>query len=126
MSDEFKHAIQKVQDLIDCMEMESIANASATPRTDELFAKRHTLDVVAPWTLCMKLEIELNEANRSIEASTDTFIELRAELERWRELPAKVEGLISQTNIPLSAAVVRTTALNQVLDLISTAKGGEA
>lgn len=40
------------------------------------------------------------------------------ELKQWRELPAKVEALISQANIPLSAAVVRTAALNQVLDLI--------
>jgi chromosome segregation ATPase len=72
------------------------------------------------------LKRELAEAHKSIEASTDTFIELRAELDRWRELPAKVEGLIPQTNIPLSAAVVRTTALNQVLDLIATVKGGEA
>jgi hypothetical protein len=48
-----------------------------------------------------------------------------AELERWRSLPAKVEALISQTNIPLSAAAVRTTAINQVLDLIDEIRRAE-
>jgi hypothetical protein len=56
----------------------------------------------------------------------DDAIKCIEQLDRWRELPAKVEGLIPQTNIPLSAAVVRTTALNQVLDLIAAVKGGGA
>jgi hypothetical protein len=50
---------------------------------------------------------------------------LKRELARWRELPAKVEGLIPQTNIPLSAAQVRTNALYQVLDFIAAVKGGD-
>ena len=49
---------------------------------------------------------------------------MTSELDRWRELPKQVEALISQTNIPLSAAIVRTTAINQVLDLIAEVKGG--
>lgn len=54
------------------------------------------------------------------------LLRMKQELARWRELPAKVEGLIPQTNIPLSAAQVRTNALYQVLDFIATVKGGEA
>lgn len=74
---------------------------------------------------CQKLRINTLSTDPG-----DTLMEavcrLQHELARWRELPAKIEGLMPQTNIPLSAAVVRTTALNQVLDLIAAAKGGES
>ena len=42
---------------------------SETPRTDELFAKRHALDAFAPWTLCMAMEIELKDAYERLAAS---------------------------------------------------------
>jgi hypothetical protein len=75
--------------------------------------------------VCQKLRINTLSTDTG-----DTLLEavcrLKSELARWRELPAKIEGLMPQTNIPLSAAVVRTTALNQVLDLIAAAKGGES
>lgn len=58
-------------------------------------------------------------------ATSQDVDRMEAELEKWRSLPAKVEALISQTNIPLSAAVVRTTAINQVLDLIDEIRRSE-
>jgi hypothetical protein len=42
---------------------------SATPRTDEAWAKRHALDAVAPWSLCMAMEIELKDAYERLAAS---------------------------------------------------------
>jgi hypothetical protein len=49
--------------------------------------------------------------------------ETKAELAKWRELPDQVEKLIPCTNIPLSAAQVRTTAISQVLDILANLKG---
>jgi serine protease inhibitor len=84
-------------------------NTRPTPETDAFFATfadgEYAPSHAEYYARLQDLERERDEA--------------REELNQWRTLPQKVEDLIPQTNIPLSAAVVRTTAIYQVLDLIT-------
>jgi hypothetical protein len=65
---------------------------SATPRTDEAWAKRFDYHDISPWSLCMKLEIELNEADQKWERRLIAALGGHADSKLWGD-----DGLIAAT-----------------------------
>ena len=65
---------------------------SATPRTDEAWAKRFDYHDISPWALCMKLEIELNEADQKWERRLIAALGGHADSKLWGD-----DGLIAAT-----------------------------
>ncbi len=65
---------------------------SATPRTDEAWAKRFDYHDISPWSLCMKLEIELAEADQKWERRLIAALGGHADSKLWGD-----DGLIAAT-----------------------------
>jgi hypothetical protein len=65
---------------------------SATPRTDEAWAKRFDYHDISPWSLCMKLEIELAETDQKWERRLIVALGGHVDSKLWGD-----DGLIAAT-----------------------------